>query len=315
MPVVAVAALVLAVVALLFLLMQRPAPAPIPSCCLRSSPRWRTPTRAWGVLEDHQRRKGVDPQLEATLRGLQAVDGGPGEAIRITAAESQTLTKAAAVERLGGATKVTGLPCGGRLDFTVRDDRITCANGQPLAIVSTPNAGQALDAHDLLMFHYTGAATSAAQTAQWLTNAEIRASLHVLIDRDGTLLQAVPLNRAAWHAGNGIRRTATPESTVGRRKPREPREHHECPPARPGGGRRGRFALADVPEAQVRVAIAVAKAIVTYYGILRTGRTLPRRARAQRGSGPSLPVRPRAARDIRQRDGVASVRDRHVVMR
>ena len=190
MPVVAVAALVLAVVALLFLLMQRPAPAPDPIVLLAQLATVADPDARVALWKTINGEKGWTPKLEATLRGLQVVDGGPGDAIRITAAESQTLTKAAAVERLGGATKVTGLPCSGRLDFTVRDDRITCANGQPLAIVSTPNAGQTLDAHDLLMFHYTGAATSAAQTAQWLTNAEIRASLHVLIDRDGTLLQA-----------------------------------------------------------------------------------------------------------------------------
>ena len=48
--------------------------------------------------------------------------------------------------------------------------------------------------------HYT-AGRSAASSINWLTNADAKASAHLVIGRDGSITQLVPFNRIAWHAG------------------------------------------------------------------------------------------------------------------
>ncbi len=56
---------------------------------------------------------------------------------------------------------------------------------------------------DTIIIHYTASAT-ARQAIDTFTNPRVKASAHVVIDRDGSITQMVPFNRIAWHAGKSI---------------------------------------------------------------------------------------------------------------
>ena len=78
----------------------------------------------------------------------------------------------------------------------------------------------------------------------------------------------MPLNRAAWHAGNGIWREQRRlnQRSVGVSLVNLGNITKDLPPDQVAVAADGSH-WQTFPEAQVRVAIAVAKAIVTYYGI------------------------------------------------
>ena len=54
---------------------------------------------------------------------------------------------------------------------------------------------------DMIILHYTGG-TSAMSSAKFLARSDVKASAHVVIGRDGQVIQMVPFNIEAWHAGN-----------------------------------------------------------------------------------------------------------------
>ena len=53
---------------------------------------------------------------------------------------------------------------------------------------------------DMIILHYTGG-TSAMSSAKFLARPDVKASAHVVIGRDGQVIQLVPFNIEAWHAG------------------------------------------------------------------------------------------------------------------
>lgn len=53
---------------------------------------------------------------------------------------------------------------------------------------------------DTIAIHYT-AGGAAAGTVQWFKDPTALASAHFVVDRSGQIIQCVPLERAAWHAG------------------------------------------------------------------------------------------------------------------
>ncbi|MGL5683126.1 MAG: N-acetylmuramoyl-L-alanine amidase [Marinifilaceae bacterium] len=53
---------------------------------------------------------------------------------------------------------------------------------------------------ELAVLHYT-ASGSAMSSAHYLVREDVDASAHVLIARDGRVIQLVPFNVQAWHAG------------------------------------------------------------------------------------------------------------------
>jgi N-acetylmuramoyl-L-alanine amidase len=61
---------------------------------------------------------------------------------------------------------------------------------------------------DTIIIHYT-AGSSAVSSANWLTRADVQASAHVVIGKEGEIYQIVPFTHIAWHAG---------ESSYGGRK-------------------------------------------------------------------------------------------------
>lgn len=77
--------------------------------------------------------------------------------------------------------------------------RLVSDDGQPLPYRETPNRGGVM-APEYLVMHYT-AGSSAAGSVDWLCNPAARASAHLVIGRDGSIVQLAPFNRITWHAG------------------------------------------------------------------------------------------------------------------
>jgi N-acetylmuramoyl-L-alanine amidase len=90
--------------------------------------------------------------------------------------------------------------------MNVMTHRLESAPGNPFPFVESPNLGGALDP-TYIVIHYTAGA-DASSAVRWLTNADARASAHLVIGRDGAVSQLVPFDRVAWHAGtsrwNGV---------------------------------------------------------------------------------------------------------------
>ncbi len=63
----------------------------------------------------------------------------------------------------------------------------------------SPNHGSTLRAQ-YLVIHFTAGA-SAMSSARWLCSPSSKASAHIIIGRDGRIIQLVPFNKVAWHAG------------------------------------------------------------------------------------------------------------------
>jgi len=81
----------------------------------------------------------------------------------------------------------------------IRRHRLLDDDGEPFELVPSPNRGGRLEP-EYLVIHYT-AGRSLKESVSWLSNAQARASAHVVIGRDGTIVQLVPFNTIAWHAG------------------------------------------------------------------------------------------------------------------
>ncbi|EIJ42076.1 negative regulator of beta-lactamase expression [Beggiatoa alba B18LD] len=64
----------------------------------------------------------------------------------------------------------------------------------------SPNIGDTLKPEFLVM-HYT-AGRNFDQSVSWLVNPAAKASAHLVIGRDGSVVQLVPFNKVAWHAGS-----------------------------------------------------------------------------------------------------------------
>lgn len=64
----------------------------------------------------------------------------------------------------------------------------------------TLNRGGRLKDPTYIIAHYT-AGRSAASSARWLCDPKAKASAHLIIGRDGTLIQLADFNVVTWHAG------------------------------------------------------------------------------------------------------------------
>jgi len=75
-------------------------------------------------------------------------------------------------------------------------------NGTEVEFIKSPNFSGKFKAGmpDTVIIHYT-AAPSAQSAIRTLTNPRVKASAHLLIQRDGNVKQMVPFNVVAWHAG------------------------------------------------------------------------------------------------------------------
>lgn len=80
----------------------------------------------------------------------------------------------------------------------IRDHRLHLETG-PAEFRPTKNCGGELRPSYLVM-HYT-AGRSADSAASWLCSPAAKAAAHIVIGKDGRIVQLVPFNVVAWHAG------------------------------------------------------------------------------------------------------------------
>ncbi len=71
--------------------------------------------------------------------------------------------------------------------------------GENVELGETPNRGGLMEPR-FLVFHYTSGAT-AKGSADWLCNPDSKASAHLVVARDGRVIQLAPFNVKTWHAG------------------------------------------------------------------------------------------------------------------
>ncbi len=88
----------------------------------------------------------------------------------------------------------------------IRHHKLEKVEGEEVPFEKTPNVGGRLEPR-LLVIHYT-AGPGLEESVGWLCRKEARASAHLVIGRDGRVVQLAPFNRVTWHAGisrwNGV---------------------------------------------------------------------------------------------------------------
>jgi N-acetylmuramoyl-L-alanine amidase len=82
--------------------------------------------------------------------------------------------------------------------FSIENHRLM-RDGAAVQFTATPNMGGVVDTRYLIM-HYTAGMTLAGAVT-WFVRPDAEASAHLVIDRNGAIVQMVPFNRIAWHAG------------------------------------------------------------------------------------------------------------------
>jgi N-acetylmuramoyl-L-alanine amidase len=71
--------------------------------------------------------------------------------------------------------------------------------GNQVELQQSPNASSGIS-QLYLIIHYTAGPTTAGAVS-WFLNPAAKASAHLVIGRDGAIIQMVPFNGRAWHAG------------------------------------------------------------------------------------------------------------------
>ena len=81
----------------------------------------------------------------------------------------------------------------------IENHRLVGTQGRAIPFRKSPNHGGKLTPSFLVM-HYT-AGRSADSSAGWLCDPRAKASAHLVIGKEGKVIQLVPFNVVAWHAG------------------------------------------------------------------------------------------------------------------
>jgi N-acetylmuramoyl-L-alanine amidase len=84
------------------------------------------------------------------------------------------------------------------MGYYVTKDQLTF-DGTNVPNVASPNVGGKFDPI-LLVIHYTASGPN-SDIASYFANPATKVSAHLVIRRDGTIIQCVPFNTVAWHAG------------------------------------------------------------------------------------------------------------------
>jgi len=81
----------------------------------------------------------------------------------------------------------------------IQNYKLVSENGEQASFDSSPNSSASVSPLYLVM-HYTAGLTLDG-TISWFKTPDAKASAHIVIGRDGRIVQMVPFNRQAWHAG------------------------------------------------------------------------------------------------------------------
>jgi N-acetylmuramoyl-L-alanine amidase len=81
----------------------------------------------------------------------------------------------------------------------ISNHRLLDNDGNPVTYENSPNCSGAITPTYLVM-HFT-AGRSYQSSVDWLQNKHAKASAHLVIGRQGQIVQMVPFNKKAWHAG------------------------------------------------------------------------------------------------------------------
>lgn len=84
--------------------------------------------------------------------------------------------------------------------FEIANDRLH-EGGRPVRYVPTPHMGGTITRHRIVVLHDTAGALTPFSSVNWFKDPKAKASAHVVVERDGTVTQMVPLDRVAWHCG------------------------------------------------------------------------------------------------------------------
>lgn len=79
------------------------------------------------------------------------------------------------------------------------------ADYRAACVLPSPNHGERVDGArpDMIVLHYTGMPSEEGALA-WLCSAESQVSSHYFVHEDGRVVQLVPEERRAWHAGKSF---------------------------------------------------------------------------------------------------------------
>lgn len=95
------------------------------------------------------------------------------------------------------------------MEYSVRSHLLQL-DGTPVPVVASPYVGGAFGSTPkIIVMHFTYGG-SAASSAQWFKSADNPgSSAHVIVERDGSVIQCVPFNTVAWHAGRSTYKALT----------------------------------------------------------------------------------------------------------
>ena len=82
--------------------------------------------------------------------------------------------------------------------FSISEGILRSDGSATIDYVETPNHGDEITPQ-YVVFHYTGGVGPGV--LRMLTENVVKASAHLLLQRDGTIVQLLPLDRKAWHVG------------------------------------------------------------------------------------------------------------------
>ncbi len=82
----------------------------------------------------------------------------------------------------------------------IKNHRLLTDNSHPVRFETTSNKRTGQLDQKFLIIHYT-AGGGLESTVEWFKNPDAQASAHIVIGRDGEIVQMVPFNQIAWHAG------------------------------------------------------------------------------------------------------------------
>ena len=82
----------------------------------------------------------------------------------------------------------------------IKNHRLYEDDGQPIEFIQTPNVSSYALQPQYLVMHYT-AGRSVKSAVNTLTNRRVSASAHLVIGRDGSVVQLADFTKVTWHAG------------------------------------------------------------------------------------------------------------------